>query len=191
MERTLLKLKPTEKIEPKNFAIEKGTTNDIDELERLYDALNDHLQTGINYPGWAKGIYPIRATAIQGIQTNTLFVIKYNREIAGSIILNHEPEAAYKDGGWVLEADYQDVIVIHTLVVHPKFLLHGVGKMLMDFAKSYSIEQTMKSIRLDVSIHNTPAISLYEKCGYKYVGTVDLGLNVPGLVWFRLYELIL
>jgi len=52
-------------------------------------------------------------------------------------------------------------------------------------------EQEIKTIRLDVSIHNTPAISLYEKCGYKYVGTVDLGLNIPELVWFKLYEIVL
>jgi RimJ/RimL family protein N-acetyltransferase len=61
----------------------------------------------------------------------------------------------------------------------------------MDFAETYAIEQKMKTIRLDVSIRNAPAISLYEKCGYHYVGTVDLGLNIPGLVWFKLYELIL
>ena len=67
----------------------------------------------------------------------------------------------------------------------------GVGRKLMDFAKSYGIKQGMKTIRLDVSIHNKPAITLYEKCGYKYVETVDLGLNIPGLVWFKLYEIVL
>ncbi|WP_263488225.1 hypothetical protein [Clostridium sp. FP2] len=40
----------------------------------------------------------------------------------------------------------------------------------------------MKIIRLDLSIHNSPAILLYEKCGYKHVGTVDLSLNIPELV---------
>lgn len=67
----------------------------------------------------------------------------------------------------------------------------GLGKKLMDFAKAYSIEQKIKTIRLDVSIRNTPASSLYEMYGYQYVGTVDLGLNIPGLVWFKLYELVL
>ena len=169
----------------------KGTTDDLDELERLYDNLNSYLEFSTNYPGWAKGIYPIRETAVNGIQNDNLFVLKINHEIAGSIILNHEPEKAYAQLTWGIEADYRDVIVIHTLVVNPKYIKSGVGKQLMDFAKRYSIEHTMKTIRLDVSIHNTPAISLYEKCGYTYVGTVDLGLNIPGLVWFKLYELIL
>ncbi|WP_238886219.1 GNAT family N-acetyltransferase [Clostridium sp. YIM B02551] len=174
-----------------NYKIEKGTENDIDELEHLYDDLNDYLESGINYPGWIKGIYPIRETAADGIKAGTLFVLRVNNKIAGSVILSHEPEEAYSDVTWGIEADYKDIIVIHTFVVHPKYMKNGVGKKLMDFAKSYSIEEKMKSIRLDVSIHNKPAIALYEKCGYKYVGTVDLGLNIPHLIWFKLYEIIL
>lgn len=171
--------------------IEKGTLMDIDALENLYNALNDHLEQGINYPGWAKGIYPIRETAVSGIENKNLFVLKINNEIAGSIILSHEPETAYHDATWGIEAAYKDIIVIHTFVVHPKFMKNGVGRKLMNFAKAYSLEKEMKAIRLDVSIHNTPAIALYEKCGYKYVDTVDLGLNIPNLVWFKLYELII
>ncbi len=174
-----------------DYVIEKGTINDIDELGYLYDDLNDYLESGTNYPGWIKGIYPIRETAATGIGNNNLFVLRINNKIAGSIILSHDPESAYAQGTWGIELDYKDVIVIHTLVVHPKYIKKGVGRKLMDFAKIYSIKQGMKAIRLDVSIHNTPAISLYEKCGYIYIGTVDLGLNIPGLVWFKLYELVL
>ena len=39
-----------------NLIIELGTSADIDELERLYDELNDYLATTVNYPGWIKGI---------------------------------------------------------------------------------------------------------------------------------------
>lgn len=186
-----LKYRLLEKADSNDYIIEKGTINNIDELANLYDDLNNYLQTGINYPGWIKGIYPIRETAINGIKNNNLFVLKINNEIAGSIILNHEPEPAYSQVTWGIEADYNDIIVIHTFVVHPKYMKNGVGKKLMNFAKTHSIEQGMKAIRLDVSIHNAPAISLYEKCGYKYVGTVDLGLNIPELVWFKLYEIVI
>lgn len=181
--------KTVEELNSNDYFLVKGTVNDIDELENLYDSLNDYFELGTNYPGWAKGLYPIRETAVNGIQNNSLFVLKINNVIAGSIILNHEPETAYAKVTWGIDADYKDVIVIHTLVVHPKYMKIGVGEKLMNFAKRYSIEQKIKTIRLDVSIHNTPAISLYEKCGYNYVETVDLGLNVPGLIWFKLYEL--
>ncbi|KPU45863.1 putative acetyltransferase [Oxobacter pfennigii] len=180
-----------EKPDSNGYIIEKGSINDIDQLENLYDNLNDYLAQGINYPGWAKGIYPVRETAVNGIESNSLFILKIDNEIAGSVILNHKPEIAYSQITWGIEADYNDIIVIHTLTVHPKYMEKGVARRLMDFAKSYSMEQKMKAIRLDVSIHNAPAISLYEKCGYRYVGTVDLGLNIPELVWFKLYEIVL
>ena len=41
------------------FIIEPGTSADIDELEKLYNELNDYLAATINYSGWIKGIYPI------------------------------------------------------------------------------------------------------------------------------------
>lgn len=171
--------------------IELGKTNDIDELEKLYDDLNDHLAKGINYPGWLKGIYPIRLNAVDGINNSNLYVARNNGKIVGSIILSHEPEAAYYNAEWEFDSDYSDVFVIHTFVVHPDFLKCGVGKTLMDFSVEHSIKSNIKSIRLDVYEKNIPAINLYERCGFKYIDTVDLGLGNYGLDWFKLYEKLL
>ena len=46
------------------FTIEPGTSADIDELEKLYDELNDYLAATTNYPGWIKGVYPVREDAV-------------------------------------------------------------------------------------------------------------------------------
>ena len=64
----------------------------------------------------------------------------------------------------------------------------GVGKTLLNFADKQSIKWNVKSIRLDVYEGNMPAIRLYEKCGFKYIDTVDLGLGNYGLDSFKLYE---
>jgi len=171
--------------------IELGKENDIDELENLYNTINDYLAAGVNYPGWIKDIYPIRQNAIDGIKSNNLYVAKQNGEIIGSIILNHEPETAYYNVKWKIESDYSNIIVIHTFVIHPAFMKLGIGKALMDFANEYSIQSNIKAIRLDVYEKNVPAINLYEKCGFQYINTVDLGLGNHGLNWFKLYEKIL
>ncbi|SQB93205.1 GNAT family N-acetyltransferase [Clostridium tetanomorphum] len=171
-----------------NIIIELGKENDIDELENLYNDLNDYLAGGVNYPGWIKGIYPIRQNAIDGVKNRNLYVAKNNGKIIGSIILSHEPEQAYYNVKWGFESDYWDVFVIHTFAVHPKFMQCGVGKTLIEFADEYSIKSKVKSIRLDVYEGNIPAIKLYEKCGFKYIDTVDLGLKNYGLDWFKLYE---
>lgn len=174
-----------------DIIFELGKLNDIDELEKLYNDLNDHLAKGVNYPGWLKGIYPVRQNAIEGVVHGNLYVAKHNAKIIGSIILSHEPEPEYFNATWKFESDYSDVFVIHTFVVDPKFLKCGVGKALMDFSIEHSIKAKAKSIRLDVYEGNIPAIRLYEKCGFKYIDLVDLGLGSYGLDWFRLYERLL
>lgn len=110
-----------------DITIQVGQVTDVDELENLYNDLNDYLAEGINYPGWKKGIYPIRQNAIDGVKNKNLYVAKHNKTIIGSIILSHEPEAAYCNAKWKFESDYSDVFVIHTFVVHPNFMNCGVG----------------------------------------------------------------
>lgn len=168
--------------------IELGKTTDIDELEQLYDDLNDYLSAGVNYPGWKKGIYPVRQNAVSGIENGNLYVAKHNEKIVGSIILSHVPEPAYHKAKWNINCDYSEVLVIYTFVVHPNFLKCGVGKALIDFAVKQGIKTNIKSIRLDVYEGNMPAIKLYEKCGFEYIDTVDLGLGNYDLDWFKLYE---
>ncbi|MBU3105801.1 GNAT family N-acetyltransferase [Clostridium gasigenes] len=168
-----------------------GKANDIDELEQLYNDLNDHLAKGVNYPGWKKDIYPVRQNAIDGVKHSNLYVSKHNGKIIGSVILSHKPEPKYYKAKWKFESDYSDVFVVHTFAVHPKFSKCGVGKALIHFAIEHSIKSQAKSIRLDVYEGNIPAIRLYEKCGFKYIDTVDLGLGNYGLNWFRLYEKLL
>lgn len=174
-----------------NLVIESGLLADIDELERLYDNLNDYLSSTTNYPGWIKGIYPIRENAVTGIQNNNLFIAKYNGEIVGSIILDHQPEEAYHGVKWKLDVDYSYIFVVRTFVVHPSFLKIGVGRALMDFSFELAKKSGVKSIRLDVYEKNIPAILLYEKCGFEYIDTVDLGLVNYGLDWFKLYEKVI
>lgn len=171
-----------------NLTFELGKVNDIDELEQLYNDLNDHLEREINYPGWKKWVYPVRQNAIDGIEQNNLYVARHNGKIVGSVILSHKPEPAYHEVKWQFESDYSDVFVIYTFVVHPQYLTCGVGKALIDFTIEQGTKSQVKAIRLDVYEGNKPAIRLYEKCGFRYIGTVDLGLGNYGLDWFKLYE---
>ncbi len=171
-----------------HITIELGKENEIDEIENLYNDLNDYLAMGVNYPGWKKDIYPIRQNAIDGVKNRNLYVAKNNGTIVGSIILSHEPEQAYYNVKWGVEAIYSEVLVIRTFVVHPKFMQCGVGKTLIEFVDEFSIKSKFKSIRLDVYEANIPAIKLYEKCGFTYIDTVDLGLKKYGLDWFKVYE---
>lgn len=59
------------------IVIEKAKITDVDDLETLYNDLNDYLAINTNYPGWIKGIYPVRETALKGVESNSLFVARH------------------------------------------------------------------------------------------------------------------
>ncbi|UEL49831.1 GNAT family N-acetyltransferase [Terrisporobacter hibernicus] len=80
---------------------------------------------------------------------------------------------------------------IYTFAIHPDYWCQGVGKELLKFAEKQANKMNIKVLRLDVYEKNLPAIKLYEKFGFKYIDTVDLGLENYGLKWFRLYEKLL
>lgn len=171
-----------------NRIIELGKPSDIDELEQLYNELNDFLEAGTNYPGWKKGVYPVRQNAEEGIDEGNLFVVRENGKIIGSLILSQKADPAFQNVKWKTDLD---AIIIYTFVVHPDYMKCGVGKAMIDFSFEYAKKIDAKSIRLDVYEENTPAIRLYEKCGFAYVDTVDLGFGKNGLDWFLLYEKVL
>ena len=171
--------------------IRQGVLSDLDELEGLYSDLHDHLSAGENHPGWIKGFYPVRETAERGLAENNLYIAFAGGRIAGSVILNHHPEEVYSRVKWSVDADDSQILVVHTFVVHPGFSGKGVGRSLLDFSVRLARKAGIKAIRLDVYRKNTPAIGLYEKCGFRYVDTVDLGLAGHGLDFFRLYERVL
>lgn len=171
--------------------IEKGCLDDVNELERLYNDLNDYLETHVNFPGWKKGVYPVKETALDGIKEDNLFVVKHNNSIVGSVILRHKPEPAYSSADWNIALEDKDVFVVYTFSVHPLYLKQGVGKALMDFVIQHSKDRNLKAIRLDVYEKNTPAICLYKKYGFQYIDTVDLGYSEYGLDKFKLYQKLL
>lgn len=168
--------------------IEFAGENDIEELARLYDETNDFLEAGVNYPGWRKGVYPTKADAVAAFAENSLIVLRVEEKIAGALVLNQLPEDAYAQASWGVAASPSEVFVIRTLAVHPSFTKQGVAKDLLCYCEAHARGQNAKAIRLDVAIQNAPAIALYESCGYRYIGTVDLGLPYEHLKWFRLYE---
>ena len=170
------------------FTISEGKIADLPKIVRLYDELNDSLEKGVNYPLWKKHVYPNEETAIEGITTETLYVMKDIDRIVGTIILNHCQYEAYGKLKWAVNAENNEIIVVHTLAVHPNYFGCGIAMILMKFSEDIAFKKGIKAIRLDVSVNNLPAIRLYEKCGYTLVGEVDLGLNIIGLELFKCYE---
>ena len=171
--------------------IEKATLRDADEVGALYDSVNDHLEATVNYPGWKKGLYPIREDAEDAIREDTLFVLRENGQITGTVILSHRAESAYEQAPWGVELSPEQVLVVHTLAVHPQFRGRSVGRRLAEFAVEHAKAQGMRALRLDVNAKNVPAIRLYEGLGFALIDTVDMCYSLEADERYRLYQLLL
>lgn len=171
-----------------HMKIEKATQKDCGEVTKLYDSITEYLAEHTNYPGWRKGIYPSAEDAEAGIQGKVLYTAKANGKIVGTFILRNTPEEAYNTVDWKGETDYGKIFVLHTFAVHPDYLKFGIGEKMLRFIIELSQTMGIKEIRLDVYEKNLPAMRLYEKCGFCYVGKVDLGHADIGLNYFNLYQ---
>ena len=175
-----------------NITVRIAEKKDVARVAAAYERLHDYLETHENHPRWKRGIYPTRANAQEGFDHAELYVAEIAGVLAGSVIYLHGQGEVYNQVNWPEEIPGDQVFVIHVLAVHPDFFGMGVGAALLNHACSIGKEQGMKAVRLDVYEENVSAIRLYEKCGFSYRGTIDLGLEERyGLKWYRVYEKLL
>lgn len=170
------------------MTIELAQMSQLDALEKFFNEINEALEGSYYGPEWKKGIYPTRSDAEMNIKNKSLYVAKTENQIVGTVSLSPTQEPAYEQASWKIKAKASEVLVVRLFAVHPDFKGQGIAKALLAFAKSKAKELECKTIRLDVVNQNVPACQLYEKSGFEYVATVDLGLPYDKLKWFRLYE---
>ncbi len=168
--------------------IRPARPSELEDVAHLYDELNDHLAAGTNFPGWQKGVYPTLDTARAGLAEGTLYLAFCDGELAGTAVLNHTQPAAYRTASWHIPASRREVLVVHTLAVHPRWMGHGVARGILKYAEQLALQRAAKAIRLDTFQNNLPAIALYRSCGFSLVGTVDLGYSSSGRPCFFCFE---
>ncbi len=167
--------------------IRLATATDIDAIEGLYNDLADFHAANTDYTGWKKHIYPNRSTAEEALAKGALYVADRAGCIEATVILNSYQPDAYAAADWQIPAEPWEILVIHTLAVHPLYHSKGLGKSFLAFAEQLAQERNMKAIRLDTAMTNKPAAALYEKIGYRFAGLVDLNLAYNP-TQFRCYE---
>lgn len=159
----------TERTEKEQLKIEKGTLSDLNELFQIYlNAKNELERNGIYQ--WTDN-YPTRSIIENDFKKGILFVLRSNEEIIGAINISEEQETEYQTVSW--EFNNSKVLVIHRLVIDPKYQGKGYAKKLMDFAEKFANEKNYSSIRLDAYSQNKRVIDFYEKRKYFTRGNVN------------------
>lgn len=132
----------------------------------------------------AKGIgqwdfdYPERELVRADIERGEVFVWQVDLVIMGTITLNAQQSAQYKQIQWQFKED--PALVIHRLAVLPKAQGQKIGWHLCQFAEQYAQDHQYPVIRLDAYCGNPSSQHLYQKLGYHLAS---------GQCWFHDNEL--
>ncbi len=159
--------------------IRKATEKDVDSITRIYDSILDREENGQASIGWARGVYPTRDTARSGVERGDMYVFEDNEthEIVAAAVVNHTQMDSYAGGKWSIEAEGDEVMVLHTLVVDPRTAGKGVGKAFVAFYEETAHKAGCKTLRMDTQAKNTAARALYRRLGYKEIGIVACDFN--------------
>lgn len=114
-------------------------------------------------------IYPDRPTLLKDIELQELRVIEVDGRIAGMIAINEVQSPGYETVPW---SYHGRVLVVHRLIVDPRYQRQKLGSQLMDCAEREAAREGYDTIRLDAFTENPAALAFYKGRGYRQVGTV-------------------
>ena len=164
------------------MSFRKANQADIDAIEEIYNAIHTQEEAGVVAIGWDRATYPTRKTALEALEADDLFVeVSDDDENAGEVVaaarLNKVQVPEYADAKWEHPAPDDQVMVMHTLVVHPDRGGKGYGPKFVSFFEQYALEQGCPFLRIDTNARNARARALYKKLGYKEVDIVPCVFN--------------
>jgi ribosomal protein S18 acetylase RimI-like enzyme len=165
--------------------IKKGKIEDIETIMELTKACAKTMITKGIYQ-WNEH-YPNASAFIKDVERGELYVLEFDSEIKGTIVISTFMDEEYKPIKWLTKNDHN--LYIHRLAVHPSIQGKGFAQQLMNFAEQYAIENNYRSIRLDTFSQNKRNQKFYELRGYKRLG--DIYFPKQSEYPFHCYELVL
>ena len=136
--------------------------SDLDAIERHYTELLTHeAETGRSTTNWSLGVYPTRQTAAAALAAGTLWVLEREDDFYATI-------------GWQYPAPPEQVLVVHTLCIPPRYAGQGLGRECVSRIKQHAEAAGCTAIRLDTWAGNVPAVTLYQKNGFSLCGRAQV-----------------
>lgn len=165
--------------------------DDFQRVRNFYSTLIDNIGDYNFSFGWKKDIYPSQEFLLDSINNYELYYGELENQIISSMIVNNKYNKEYNDVKWLTDASDDELLVIHTLGVDPRFAGKGFAKEMVHSVIDMGRKKGLKSIRLDVLEGNTPAEKSYTKIGFQYRSTMQMYYEDTGYTNYRLFEYIL
>ena len=106
--------------------IRLATEQDLPLVGSIYEEiLAEEEKRPASFTNWQRGKYPTVEHARAALEAGTLYVAEEDGEVYGCVNLNGEQLAEYAALNWSVPADPEDVMVIHTLCISPRWAGRG------------------------------------------------------------------
>ena len=152
--------------------IRKAAEEEYEEVVEFYYDLIDALAETEYKPGWKKDIYPTREFLEEAIKKQELYLGRKDGKILSCMILNHSCHENYKKISWRIQAEEQEVLVIHALGVHPAFSGQGIAKQMVQ--KAIKIAEKAGTVAWSVS-----TVSIWLFLGARSILAIGESGNFP------------
>lgn len=163
--------------------IRLANKEDLKKVEKLYkDVVEDLLNVKHIETLW-DNVYPF-CHLEDDILNSCMYVLTVNCKIIGAFVLEAKDDPDYEVLRWTCNENF---FYISRLAILPSEQGKGYAKSILNFIDEYAKNKKYDAIRLTVSGYNNPAISLYEKLGFK---KVDGSLEWKNVIFLGYEKLI-
>ena len=156
-----------------------ATDEDAPAIVSLRNAASQRLTLAYGRGHWSSCVTP--KGVLRGLATSRVLVAKRGGQVIGTVRL-----ATKKP--WAIDPSYfasvRRPIYLHDLAVAPAEERRGIGRILVEAAKSAATAWPADALRLDAYDHSAGAGPFYAKTGFREVGRVTYR-GVP-LIYFEL-----
>lgn len=153
--------------------VRKAASDDIEQITNIYEAIHTEEEHGRVSTGWKRDVYPTRQTVEASVERGDMFVEIRQDQIVAAGIINQNQGPEYAECSWRYPADNTDVMVFHTLAVHPDAGGKGCAKEFIRFYETYAVHHGCHYLRLDTQEQNSKARNLYIGLGFQEAGIVN------------------
>lgn len=154
--------------------IRPAVAGDLAAVAKIYDEILDgENRRPASFTNWQRGKYPTIDTAQGALERGELFVAEEDGDLYAAVILNGTQLPEYNAIPWSFAAAPEQVGVIHTLVVSPRWARRGRAREVVAFCEEESRRRGKTVMRLDTYEGNAPANAMYPRLGYRLAGATE------------------
>ena len=177
---------------PDGYSLRLAAESEFSSIRAFYDRLIDDLAQLPHHPMWDKEGHPSDAYIRSALAGGELWVAETGAcEVAGALILNHAANDGYKQVPWRVQAEPQQVAIVHAFGVATSHQGRGLGSAMMHHVIRLCREAGDKAIRLDLIDLNRPTEKVYFKLGFTKCAEIELYYEEVGWQLFHMFELAL